>query len=81
MGVFARFSRKSKAVAEGSSEEAQAATLTADTPEEAAAEGPESGAEKGTGDSEATAAENVDIPKQQSADEAADNEAGESARK
>ncbi|WP_308377495.1 gliding motility protein [Streptomyces sp. ISL-99] len=68
-------------MAEESSEEAQAATLTADTPEEAAAEGPESGAEKGAGDSEATAAENVDIPKQQSADEAADNEAGESARK
>ena len=81
MGVFARFRRKSKDVVEASTEEAQAATLTADTPEEAAAQGQEVGAEKGADDSEADAAEGVDIPKQQSADEAADNEAGEGARK
>ncbi|MBT2493570.1 hypothetical protein J7E96_34745 [Streptomyces sp. ISL-96] len=80
MGVFAWFRRKSTDGVEASPEEAQAATLTADTAEAAAADVRESGAEKGTEVSEDAAAD-VEIPKQQSADEAADNEAGESARK
>ncbi|MFD5102761.1 hypothetical protein [Streptomyces albidochromogenes] len=80
MGVFARFSRKSKGAAEASTEEAKAATGTADTPEETAAREPEGGTGKATEASDAGAAENVEIPKQQSADEAADNGAGESAR-
>ncbi|GHB15678.1 hypothetical protein [Streptomyces chryseus] len=79
MGVFARFSRKSKGAAEASTEEAKAATGTADTPEETAAEEPEGGAQKAAEASDA-GADNVEIPKQQSADEAADNGAGESAR-
>ncbi|OEJ24663.1 hypothetical protein AR457_09235 [Streptomyces agglomeratus] len=81
MGVFAWFSRKSKSAVEASTEEAKAATPTAETPGEAAQEEPEGGAEKGADAFDAAAAENVEIPKQQSSDEAADNGAGESARK
>ncbi|MGW0547959.1 hypothetical protein [Streptomyces altiplanensis] len=78
MGLFARFRRKSKDVVEASPEEAQAGALTGGTPEEAAAEG---AAEKGAETPGAAEGEGVEIPKQQSADEAADNEAGENAHK
>ncbi|MEU4349372.1 gliding motility protein [Streptomyces sp. NPDC023838] len=71
-----------------STEEAKSATPTA---EEAVEGEPETGAEsEGSGPAPeasaaeevgAAAAEGVEIPKQQSAEEAADNEAGESARK
>ncbi|WP_434597389.1 hypothetical protein [Streptomyces sp. A5-4] len=85
MGVFARFRRKSKDAAEGAAEEGQAATLTADPAEETETESKEVAAEKTAEASEpaepATAAESVEIPKQQSVEEAADNGAGESARK
>lgn len=79
MGVFSRFSRKSKATAavtaEASTEEAAVNTPTADSPVESGVAAPENEA------AEATEADGVDIPKQQSAEEAADNEAGEGARK
>jgi hypothetical protein len=78
MGVFARFRRR-KETAEASPQE-EAAVTSADE----SAEDPEQAAEApDTADTEAEApaAEGVDIPKQQSAGEAADNEAGESARK
>ncbi|MDQ0940266.1 hypothetical protein [Streptomyces sp. V1I1] len=88
MGVFSRFRRKSRTTAEASTEEATASTLTADSPVEcgseaeastdAAAEVTEAAEAEG---SETAAAEGVEIPKQQSAEEAADNEAGEGARK
>ncbi|GAA2925793.1 hypothetical protein [Streptomyces enissocaesilis] len=83
MGLFSRFRRKSKDVAEASPEEAQAGDLTAGTPEEAATEGTQgaAGTEKGAGTPGTAEGESVEIPKQQSADEAADNEAGESAHK
>ncbi|MCF3120680.1 hypothetical protein IPZ68_13350 [Streptomyces arenae] len=96
MGVFARFRRKIKDSEEASTTEAAAATLTAepeeakDSPEASADAKPaaeadtdaESAAEdKPAETAEAAAAEGVEIPKQQSAEEAADNEAGESARK
>ncbi|MFH9424765.1 gliding motility protein [Streptomyces sp. NPDC017529] len=94
MGVFSRFRRRK---GESSTEEASAATLTAE-PEgaetdaaaarEAAGAGPSvqrdepAGAEPSAEEAgEAAAAEGVEIPKQQSAGEAADSEAGEGARK
>ncbi|MFK8849537.1 hypothetical protein [Streptomyces sp. Ac-502] len=90
MGVFSRFRRKA---AEASTEEAAAATLTA---EPSAPEGGEPATER-SADAAATAeqggvaaadgtpsaeeaGEGVEIPKQQSAGEAADREAGEGAR-
>lgn len=78
MGVFARFRRR-KETAEASPQE-EAAVTSADE----SAEGEEKAAEASdTADTEpeAATAEGVEIPKQQSAEEAADNEAGESARK
>ncbi|MFF9869047.1 hypothetical protein ACF1G0_27220 [Streptomyces sp. NPDC013953] len=88
MGVFAWFSRKGKESAAASTEETATTPVTAagDAGAEAEASGtaPEP---SGTADAEETAAtsdtaaEGVDIPKQQSAEEAADNEAGEGARK
>ncbi|MFF7451967.1 MULTISPECIES: hypothetical protein [unclassified Streptomyces] len=93
MGVFARLLRRSKATEETSTTEAGAAPLTAEPEvEEAAAEAPagtepKAGSEAGepveptaTESVESGAAEGVDIPKQQSADEAADRDAGDSAR-
>lgn len=91
MGVFARLLRRSKAAEEASTAEAGAATPTAEPEAEKAAEATESAEAETTagtdaGDTaeptateavEAGAAEGVDIPKQQSADEAA---AGEGAR-
>ncbi|MEU1038757.1 hypothetical protein ACFYP4_00195 [Streptomyces sp. NPDC005551] len=84
MGVFARLLRRSKA-AEETSAVAAAGTVTAGADADQAGGAKES---PGTGGgaapeepSEATASEGVEIPKQQSADEAADSEAGEGARK
>ncbi|MFP3987499.1 hypothetical protein U9R90_08330 [Streptomyces sp. E11-3] len=88
MGVFSRFRRKSKDTEEASTAEAQAATLTVEPAAEAAEEAVEASAEAAADgddvpdtDADAASAEGVEIPKQQSADEAADNEAGEAARK
>jgi hypothetical protein len=90
MGVFARFRRR-KESAEVSPQEESAVTSADEAAEgaENAAEGPgatdaadatEATDQAGT-EPEAAAAEGVEIPKQQRAEEAADNEAGESARK
>ncbi|WP_425828680.1 hypothetical protein [Streptomyces fractus] len=92
MGVFARFRRKANAADEASTAEAQAATLTAapevadaeESTETAAAPDAEQEATEAAADgdtADAAAAEGVEIPKQQSAKQAADNEAGEGARK
>jgi hypothetical protein len=94
MGVFGRILRRSKATEEASTAEAVTDTETAAAPTaEAAAE--VSGTEAGAGVEEAAgttateavatagsadAADGVEIPKQQSAEVAADNEAGEGAR-
>jgi hypothetical protein len=92
MGVFARLLRRSKATeeaapaAEAGSDTAQAgseAAEAASTAEVKAAEGTPEAAEPTVKDSESakgTESEGVDIPKQQSTDKAADNEAGDSAR-
>lgn len=87
MGVFARLFRRSKATEEASTVEVQADTPTAEQAAEETAEA------KGSTEAQAeepapTAPESVatggddgvEIPKQQSADEAADSEAGEGAR-
>lgn len=87
MGVFARLFRRSKATEGASTVEVQADTPTAEQAAEETAE------EKGSAEAQAeepapTAPESVatggddgvEIPKQQSADEAADSEAGEGAR-
>ncbi|MEV5439027.1 hypothetical protein AB0K80_23880 [Streptomyces sp. NPDC052682] len=89
MGVFAWLLRRSKAT-----EEAPAAQARADAPDAAGAEtGEKPGSAEAKGSSEAPQAakpaaqsaeaagtEAVEIPKQQSTEEAADNEAGEGAR-
>lgn len=93
MGVFARLFRKSKATDEASTAEAQADTPTAESAAQGAdeAKGPrettesETKAEAGeakaaTAPEEPGAGDDVEIPKQQTAEQAADNEAGESAR-
>ncbi|QLE74302.1 hypothetical protein FGW37_24325 [Streptomyces rectiverticillatus] len=80
MGVFSRFRRKRD---EASTEEAATATLTAESADDAAetkAEAAESET-SGEAEAEASAAEGVEIPKQQSAEKAVDSEAGEGARK
>lgn len=87
MGVFSRFRRKA---VEESTEEAASTTVTAET-EEVVEAGPEATASPAESEpaaqaapaetAEPAAAEGMEIPKQQSAEEAADNEAGESARK
>ncbi|MEV6651570.1 hypothetical protein [Streptomyces sp. NPDC051219] len=74
MGVFARFRRKSEPSGDGS----MAATPATGSP--ASAE-PAAKAEATEPVATDAAAEGVDIPKQQSAEEAADSEAGEGARK
>ncbi|MGC5035071.1 hypothetical protein ACPXCS_09475 [Streptomyces sp. DT190] len=93
MGVFARLLRRSKATeeaaAEAGSDTAQAgseAAEAASTAEVKAAEGTPEAAEpavkgsEGAESAKGTESEGVDIPKQQSTDKAADNEAGDSAR-
>jgi hypothetical protein len=93
MGVFAMFRRKAKNDGESPEvTEAQAGPVT-DAPAPEAAEEPAGDAEGVTQPQEAAqapgtaqdraegAADAVEIPKQQSAEQAADSEAGESARK
>ncbi|GAA2305354.1 hypothetical protein GCM10010234_55900 [Streptomyces hawaiiensis] len=97
MGVFARLLRRSKATAETPAAEAQNDTVKAGAEAETAgaqtAEAAQTAGTKGDDETpeaaepaaeaapEATEAEGVDIPKQQSTEQAADNEAGEGARK
>jgi hypothetical protein len=85
MGVFARLLRRSKAAEEASAAEAQTGPVTAgsdaETPDEAKGSPGTEGEAPTEESSGATASDGVDIPKQQSADEAADSEAGEGARK
>ncbi|MFF5847476.1 hypothetical protein ACIP4T_38360 [Streptomyces massasporeus] len=91
MGVFARLLRRSKATAETPAAEAQTDTAKAGPETEAAEaaetkgtdgaeEAAEPTAEATTEASTSTESEGVDIPKQQSTEKAADNEAGEGAR-
>ena len=91
MGVFARLLRRSKATAETPAAEAQTDTAKAGPEAEAAEvaeakgadgaeEAAETAAEATTEASKSTEPEGVDIPKQQSTEKAADNEAGEGAR-
>ncbi|MBK3580150.1 hypothetical protein JHN63_41455 [Streptomyces sp. MBT65] len=88
MGVLDRILRRSKATEEASTAEAQAdrqtaEPLTADTTDEVSETDAGAGVQEaaGTTATEAVeAADGVEIPKQQSAEEAADNEAGEGAR-
>jgi hypothetical protein len=87
MGVFARLLRRSKATEEASTAAAQDDTPTAQSAQseavaEESAEVKES-AEAAQAKTEAdgdTSGEGVEIPQQQSAEEAADSEAGEGAR-
>jgi hypothetical protein len=78
MGVFSWFRGKPAAAAEASDQEAPLATVAGEPPAGAPSDS-EAGADGTLG--EGTAATGVDIPKQQSAEEAADSEAGEGARK
>ncbi|MER5906683.1 hypothetical protein ABT150_42640 [Streptomyces mirabilis] len=90
MGVFARLLGRSKATEEASTAAVQADTQTADTEAEVTeeakgssekSEGSESeGGVAASEPAEATAKDDVEIPQQQTAEKAADNEAGESAR-
>ncbi|MBT2481359.1 hypothetical protein [Streptomyces sp. ISL-94] len=77
MGVFDRFFRRKDEVA---TEQAAAETLTAESVEAEGATAEEAGAEAAPAVAETPAVEAVDIPKQQSAEVAADSEAGEGAR-
>ncbi|MDN0197557.1 hypothetical protein [Streptomyces sp. S.PNR 29] len=88
MGVFARLLRRWKATEEVPAAEKQADTPAAGSEAEEAAEG-KGTAEAGAGEAvkpaateaaEDTDSDGVEIPRQQSADEAVDNEAGEGAR-
>ncbi|MGW7663560.1 hypothetical protein [Streptomyces sp. NPDC054756] len=94
MGVFARIFGRSKVSEEASSAEvgADAGTETAEPAAEAAAETAEPSGPSGAEAEETAPAaaagtdgtgtdDGVEIPKQQSADEAADSEAGEGARR
>ncbi|MDK1346834.1 hypothetical protein QNO09_26705 [Streptomyces sp. 378] len=83
MGVFARLLRRSKATAETPAAEARTDTTTETETEAAETAEPKNGdgtAEAAEPAAEATESEGVDIPRQQSTDKAADNEAGEGAR-
>jgi len=86
MGVFARLLRRSKATEEASTAEVQADTVTAGTEAEVAEEAKGSSETEGEATAEtetagAATTEDVEIPKQQTAEKAADSEAGEGARK
>lgn len=83
MGVFARLRRKSRRTVD------EAGAAAEGTPALEGAEGAEAvadpvaeshGAGEGAGDGGTSAAEGADIPKQQTVEKAADNEAGEGAR-
>ncbi|MDT9694772.1 hypothetical protein [Streptomyces sp. P17] len=79
MGVLARLLRRSKTAEETSTAEASADSPTAEPEAEETAEANEPA--EGSGRvPEAIDGESVEIPKQQSTDEAADREAGEGAR-
>ncbi|MFF8845060.1 gliding motility protein [Streptomyces sp. NPDC015127] len=78
MGVFSWFRGKPAATAEASDQEAPVAAVATEPPAGAPSDS-ETGADDTFG--EDTAATGVDIPKQQSVEEAADSEAGEGARK
>lgn len=96
MGVFARLLGRSKATEEASTAAVQSDTQTADSEAEVTeeakgssekSEGSESqggsgsdGGVAATEPAETTAKDDVEIPQQQTAEKAADNEAGESAR-
>ncbi|WSI44357.1 hypothetical protein OG585_32680 [Streptomyces sp. NBC_01340] len=96
MGVFARLLGRSKAAEEASTAAVQVDTRTADTEAEVteeakgSSEKPEGSESPGgsageggavaTEPAEATAKDDVEIPQQQTAEKAADNEAGENAR-
>jgi hypothetical protein len=93
MGVLARLFRRSKVTEEAATEETTtAAEASAGTPEggtdvepaaEATREATEAGGDTPTEAEPATApvaADGIEIPRQQSAEEAADSEAGEGAR-
>ncbi|MFB7787444.1 hypothetical protein ACFY0N_21835 [Streptomyces vinaceus] len=77
MGVFSRFRRKA---AEASTEDSAAATLTTESGAAVAGSTAETAAEAASAEAEGTAPEGVEIPKQQSAEKAADSETGEGAR-
>ncbi|MET7698419.1 MULTISPECIES: hypothetical protein [unclassified Streptomyces] len=95
MSVFARLLRRSKATEEASTAEVQADTLTPEPAADAAEEVKESSRTETETEAEveaeveataeetveAATTEDVEIPQQQTAEKAADNEAGESARK
>ncbi|MEV3972166.1 hypothetical protein AB0K68_29125 [Streptomyces sp. NPDC050698] len=84
MGVLARILRRSKATAETPAAEGQTDTAKAAPETEAAgtaeAKGEDAAGEAAEAAPEANEPEVADIPKQQSTDKAADNEAGEGAR-
>ncbi|KMO96598.1 hypothetical protein [Streptomyces roseus] len=77
MGVFSRFRRKA---AEAGTDEAAAATLTTEPGEAVADDTAQTAVEAAPTESEGAAPEGVDIPKQQSVEQAADSETGEGAR-
>ena len=81
MGVFSRFRRASKETSR-SSEEAPSEQSAADAVTAAPAPGPttEAKAEPERSEEDSAAGEGASIPKQQSAAETADSEAGEGAR-
>ncbi|MGW0814646.1 hypothetical protein ACWD00_15555 [Streptomyces viridiviolaceus] len=82
MGVFARFLRRSKTTEDASPAEtradAPAAEVTAE--EKAEAKGPAGAGTKETAEPETAGSDGVEIPKQQSADGAVDNETDKGAR-
>jgi hypothetical protein len=92
MGVFARLLRKSKATEEAATAEAQADTTTAvptaqetaeakgSTEAEAGAKAEDAVAKTAAAAADESTGDGVEIPKQQSAGEVADSEAGEGAR-
>ncbi|MET8249048.1 hypothetical protein ABZV31_34555 [Streptomyces sp. NPDC005202] len=86
MGVFARLFRRSKAAEEASTAEEQADAAAGseaargEADVSAGAEGGAAEATKADDGAEDTGADGVEIPRQQSAEEAAEPEAGEGAR-
>ncbi|MFV0133253.1 hypothetical protein ACLGIH_08435 [Streptomyces sp. HMX87] len=92
MGVFARLLRRSKATEEAPAAEQRTGAPAPESASEDAADTTEPKGSDGTGDAEASqpaeterpaaaaGSDGVEIPKQQSAGAAVDNEAGEGAR-
>ncbi|MFI6057889.1 hypothetical protein [Streptomyces sp. NPDC051286] len=77
MGVFSWFRRSSSGAVETSAEEAAAPR---DEASEVAASAPGATVDESVTSTGSESSEGVEIPKQQSADEAADNAAGDNAR-